>query len=63
MFYSYKQCTYNYVFRALQENYRTLLNNLEITKKVAMEEMNKGKELAMNKDKLTYDVNNATKMC
>ncbi|CAG9584554.1 unnamed protein product [Danaus chrysippus] len=49
-------------YRALQENYRTLLNNLEITKKVAMEEMNKGKELAMNKDKLTYDVNNATKL-
>ncbi|XP_046960067.1 coiled-coil domain-containing protein 40 [Vanessa cardui] len=49
-------------YRALQENYHTLLNNLEITKKVVMEEMNKGKEISMNKDKLTYDINNATKI-
>ncbi|CAH2106646.1 unnamed protein product [Euphydryas editha] len=49
-------------YRALQENYRTLLNNLEITKKVAMEEMNKGKEISMNKDKLNYDIANATKV-
>lgn len=50
-------------YRALQENYRTLINNLEITKKVAMEEMNKGKEISMNKDKLIYDIANATKLC
>ncbi|XP_050346448.1 coiled-coil domain-containing protein 40 [Nymphalis io] len=49
-------------YRALQENYHTLLNNLEITKKVVMEEMNKGKEISMNKDKLTYDINSATKI-
>nr|CBH09299.1 putative cohesin subunit [Heliconius melpomene] len=49
-------------YRILQENYRTLINNLEITKKVAMEEMNKGKEISMNKDKLTYDIANATKL-
>lgn len=50
-------------FRILQENYRTLLNNLEITKKVVMEEMNRSKELAMNKDKLVYDIEHATKLC
>ncbi|XP_045497397.1 coiled-coil domain-containing protein 40 [Colias croceus] len=49
-------------YRVLQENYRTLLNNLEITKKVTMEEMNKGKELAMNKDKLEYDIMGAKKL-
>ncbi|XP_030024984.1 coiled-coil domain-containing protein 40 isoform X2 [Manduca sexta] len=49
-------------YKALQENYRTLLNNLEITKKVVMEEMNKGKEIAMNKDKLMYDIEHATKL-
>ncbi|XP_045525962.1 coiled-coil domain-containing protein 40 isoform X2 [Pieris brassicae] len=49
-------------YRVLQENYRTLLNNLEITKKVTMEEMNKGKEIAMNKDKLEYDITNANKL-
>ncbi|XP_052740436.1 coiled-coil domain-containing protein 40 [Bicyclus anynana] len=48
-------------YKALQNNYHTLLNNLEITKKMAMDEMNKGKEIAMNKDKLTYDLNSATK--
>lgn len=45
----------------LQENYRTLINNLEITKKVLMEEMNEGKHLAMNKDKLLYDIEHASK--
>ncbi|XP_037872586.1 CAP-Gly domain-containing linker protein 1 [Bombyx mori] len=49
-------------YRTLQENYRTLLNNLEITKKLAMEEMNKGKEIAMNKDKLQYDLDRAVKL-
>ncbi|XP_034830510.1 coiled-coil domain-containing protein 40 [Maniola hyperantus] len=49
-------------YRSLQENYLTLLSNLEITKKLIMEEMNKGKEIAMTKDKLTYDINNATKL-
>ncbi|KAL0892816.1 hypothetical protein ABMA27_014509 [Loxostege sticticalis] len=49
-------------YKILQENYRTLLNNLEITKKVVMEEMNRSKELAMNKDKLVYDIEHATKL-
>ncbi|XP_053607595.1 coiled-coil domain-containing protein 40 [Plodia interpunctella] len=49
-------------YKNLTENYRTLVNNLEITKKVAMEEMNKGKELFMNKDKLLYDIDHATKL-
>ncbi|KAM3964343.1 LOW QUALITY PROTEIN: lethal (2) 41Ab [Aphomia sociella] len=48
-------------YRVLQENYRTLMNNLEVTKKVLMEEMNKSKEIAMNKDKLVYDLEHATK--
>ncbi|CAH0701377.1 unnamed protein product [Spodoptera exigua] len=48
-------------YKTLQDNYRTLLNSLEITKKVVMEEMNKGKEIAMNKDKLNYDIEHATK--
>ncbi|XP_026725208.1 coiled-coil domain-containing protein 40 [Trichoplusia ni] len=48
-------------YKVLQENYRTLLNSLEITKKVAMEEMNKGKEISMQKDKLLYDIEHATK--
>lgn len=59
----YLYLCYGLLFRALQENYRTLLNNLEITKKVVMEEMNKGKEISMNKDKLNYDIANATKVC
>ncbi|CAG9786322.1 unnamed protein product [Diatraea saccharalis] len=49
-------------YRNLQENYRTLLNNLEITKKALMEEMNRSKELAMNKDKVAYDIEHANKM-
>ncbi|XP_072932201.1 coiled-coil domain-containing protein 40 [Epargyreus clarus] len=49
-------------YKALRDNYRTLINNLEISKKVAIEEMNKGKEIAMNKDKLMYDIANATKL-
>ncbi|XP_059059138.1 GRIP and coiled-coil domain-containing protein 2 [Achroia grisella] len=49
-------------YRALQENYRTLMNNLEVTKKVMMEEMNKSKEIAMNKEKLTYEFEHATKL-
>ncbi|KAJ0177053.1 hypothetical protein K1T71_007062 [Dendrolimus kikuchii] len=49
-------------YKNLQENYRTLINNLEITKKVVMEEMNKGKELTMNKDKLTFDIEHVTKL-
>ncbi|CAK1547011.1 unnamed protein product [Leptosia nina] len=49
-------------YKTLQENYRTLLSNLEITKKVTMEEMNKGKELTMNRDKLEYDIANANKL-
>ncbi|CAK1595867.1 unnamed protein product [Parnassius mnemosyne] len=49
-------------YRVLQENYRTLINNLEITKKVAMEEMNKGREIAMNKDKVLYDIAAANKL-
>ncbi|XP_075973256.1 lethal (2) 41Ab [Anticarsia gemmatalis] len=49
-------------YKTLQENYRTLLNNLEISKKVAMEEMNKGRELAMNKDKLFLDIEHASKL-
>lgn len=28
-----------------------------------MEEMNKGKEIAMNKDKLEYDIANVNKHC
>lgn len=28
-----------------------------------MDEMNKGKEIAMNKDKLLYDIEHATKLC
>ncbi|XP_039754155.1 coiled-coil domain-containing protein 40 [Pararge aegeria] len=49
-------------YRSLQENYHTLLNNLEITKKMVMDEMNKGKEIAMNKEKLMYDLNSANKL-
>lgn len=49
--------------RTLQENYRTLVQNLEITKKVLMEEMHRGKEIEMNKDKLTYDLDHITKQC
>lgn len=55
------KCDRNDVSRMLQENYRTLINNLEITKKVLMEEMNEGKHLAMNKDKLLYDIEHASK--
>ncbi|CAH0398019.1 unnamed protein product [Chilo suppressalis] len=49
-------------YKNLQENYRTLLSNLEITKKVLMEEMNRSKELAMNRDKVAYDIDHATKL-
>ncbi|CAB3253752.1 unnamed protein product [Arctia plantaginis] len=48
-------------YKTLQENYRTLINNLEITKKVVNEEMNEGRHLAMNKDKLLYDIEHAGK--
>ncbi|XP_013169583.1 PREDICTED: coiled-coil domain-containing protein 40-like [Papilio xuthus] len=48
-------------YKSLQENYRTLLNNLEISKKVAIEEMNRSKEIAMNKDKINYDIASASK--
>ncbi|CAH0579188.1 unnamed protein product [Chrysodeixis includens] len=49
-------------YKVLQDNYRTLLNNLEVTKKTAMEEMNKGKEISLQKDKLIYDIEHATKL-
>ncbi|CAH1645684.1 unnamed protein product [Spodoptera littoralis] len=49
-------------YQTLQDNYRTLINSLDITKKVVMEEMNKGKEIALNKDKLIYDIEHATKI-
>uniref|UniRef100_A0A2A4JTI7 Uncharacterized protein n=1 Tax=Heliothis virescens TaxID=7102 RepID=A0A2A4JTI7_HELVI len=49
-------------YKTLQDNYRTLLNSLDITKKVVMEEMNKGKEIAMNRDKLNYDIEHAMKL-
>ncbi|XP_052759423.1 myosin-3 [Galleria mellonella] len=49
-------------YRTLQENYRTLMNKLEVTKKVMMEEMNKSKEIAMNKEKLGYELEHATKL-
>ncbi|XP_035433308.2 coiled-coil domain-containing protein 40 [Spodoptera frugiperda] len=48
-------------YNALQDNYRTLINSLDITKKIVMEEMNKSKEIAMTKDKLIYDIEHATK--
>ncbi|XP_049869370.1 coiled-coil domain-containing protein 40-like [Pectinophora gossypiella] len=43
-------------YKALQENYRTLMCNLEITKRINNEELNRSKELAMNRDKLNYDM-------
>lgn len=49
--------------RTLQENYRTLMSNLEITKKVTLDEMEKSKELIMFRDKLMYDINTAGKIC
>ncbi|XP_063618256.1 coiled-coil domain-containing protein 40 [Cydia splendana] len=49
-------------YNTLKESYRTLLNNLEITKKVTMEEMAKSSELAMNKDKLLYDIGAISKL-
>ncbi|KAL4709969.1 hypothetical protein ACJJTC_003932 [Scirpophaga incertulas] len=49
-------------YKSLQENYRTLINNLEITKKVVMEEMNRSKDLSMNRDKVLYDIEHATKI-
>ncbi|KAJ8727957.1 hypothetical protein PYW08_016342 [Mythimna loreyi] len=49
-------------YRCLQDSYRTLVQSLDITKKMLMEEMNKGKELSMNKDKLIYDIDHANKL-
>ncbi|XP_063380466.1 coiled-coil domain-containing protein 40 [Cydia fagiglandana] len=49
-------------YNTLKESYRTLLNNLEITKKITMEEMGKSAELAMHKDKLLYDTGAISKL-
>ncbi|XP_063897908.1 coiled-coil domain-containing protein 40-like [Helicoverpa armigera] len=49
-------------YKTLQDNYRTLLNSMDITKKVLMEEMNRGKEIAMNRDKINYDIEHAMKL-
>ncbi|XP_073944706.1 coiled-coil domain-containing protein 40-like [Choristoneura fumiferana] len=49
-------------YKTLQESYRTLISNLAITKKVVMEEMNRSKEIAMNKDKIIYDINSVAKL-
>lgn len=38
------------------------MSSLEITKKILMEEMDKSKELSMNKDKLIYDIEHANKL-
>ncbi|KAI8420010.1 hypothetical protein MSG28_008608 [Choristoneura fumiferana] len=46
------------VFDSVREDY----NNLAITKKVVMEEMNRSKEIAMNKDKIIYDINSVAKL-
>ncbi|XP_041978695.1 myosin-16-like [Aricia agestis] len=48
-------------YKTLQENYRTLLNNFEITKKLVMEEMQKGKEIAMKNEKTMYDIGHVEK--
>ncbi|CAG9093500.1 unnamed protein product [Plutella xylostella] len=43
-------------YRNLQENYRTLMTNLEVTKKMTNEEMTRSKQIAMMKDKLAYEL-------
>ncbi|KAJ2946106.1 hypothetical protein O0L34_g5028 [Tuta absoluta] len=44
-------------YKALQENYRTLMSNLEITKRMSTDEMQKSKVMAMERDKIDYDIN------
>lgn len=47
----------------MQENYRTLMYNLDITKKAATEEMQKSKEIEMDRDKINYQISAITKIC
>ncbi|GBP75197.1 Coiled-coil domain-containing protein 40 [Eumeta japonica] len=48
-------------YNALQDNYHTLLNNLEMTKKTVNEAMEEGRRLLMTEEKLLYDIANVTK--
>ena len=61
MIINYLALEYLTVLRCLQDSYRTLVQNLDITKKMLMEEMNKGKSIALTKDKLNYDIDHANK--